>query len=99
MDTEARRLAKKTSGFPPDWAAGFRFVQTSSGKKREVLRGGVRVMALDERAVAETELHDDAPVILVDGKPVPPSVIQLVDGVFVDEAGRPAATVKHQTWY
>ena len=56
-------------------------------------------MALDERAVAETELHEDAPVMLVDGKPVPLSVIQLVDGVFVDEAGRPAATVKHQTWY
>ena len=56
-------------------------------------------MALDERAVAEKELNEDTPVVLVDGKPVPPSEIQLVDGVFVDEAGRPAATVKHQTWY
>ena len=56
-------------------------------------------MALDEKAVAETELHEDIPVMLVDGKPVPPSAIQLVDGVFIDEEGRPAATVKHQTWY
>ena len=56
-------------------------------------------MALDENAVAETELHEDTPVMLVDGKPVSPSTIQLIDGVFVDEAGRPAATVKHQTWY
>ncbi len=56
-------------------------------------------MALDKSAVAETELHEDTPVRLVDGKPVPLSAIQLVDGVFVDEAGRPAATVKHQTWY
>ena len=56
-------------------------------------------MALDERAVAETEPHDDTPVTLVDGKPVAPSAIQLIDGVFFDDAGRPAATVKHQTWY
>ena len=56
-------------------------------------------MALDKSAVAETELHEDAPVMLVDGKPVPLGVIQLVDGVFVDEAGRPAAMVKPQTWY
>ena len=56
-------------------------------------------MALDERAVDKTELDKDAPVMLADGKPVPPNAIQLVDGVFVDEAGRPAATVKHQTWY
>ena len=67
--------------------------------KGKFYRGGVRVMALDERAVAETELHEDTPVMLVDGKPVPPSAIQLVDGVFIDEEGRPAATVKHQTWY
>ncbi len=51
-------------------------------------------MALDESAVAETEPHEDAPVMLVDGKPVPLSAIQLVDGVFVDEAGRPVAAVK-----
>ena len=67
--------------------------------KGKFYRGGVRDMALDERAVAETELHEDTPVMLVDGKPVPPSAIQLVDGVFIDEEGRPAATVKHQTWY
>lgn len=54
-------------------------------------------MALDESAVTETELNEDTPVMLVDGKPVPPSAIQLVDGVFIDEAGRPAAMVKHQT--
>lgn len=56
-------------------------------------------MANDDNAAAEVDLHEDAPVKLVDGKPIPLSVIQLVDGVFVDEAGRPAASVKHQTWY
>ncbi len=62
-------------------------------------RGGVRVMALDENAVAETKLNEHVPVMLADGKPSPISSIQLVDGVFVDEQGRTAATVKHQTWY
>ena len=56
-------------------------------------------MANDGNAAAEVKLHEDAPVMLVDKKPVPPSAIQLVDGVFLDEAGRPAATLKLQTWY
>ena len=56
-------------------------------------------MALDENAVAETKLDEDAPVMLADGKPAPIRSIQLVDCVFVDEQGRTAATVKHQTWY
>ena len=55
-------------------------------------------MANDDNAAA-VELHEDAPVILVDEKPVPVGAIQLVDGVFVDAAGRPAASVKPQIWY
>ena len=56
-------------------------------------------MSNDDNAAAEVELHEDAPGILVDEKPVPLREIQLVDGVFVDELGRPAATLKPQTWY
>ena len=56
-------------------------------------------MANDNSAAIEVELHEDATVMLVDGKPVPLGKIQLVDGVFVDEEGRPAAAVKPQTWY
>ena len=56
-------------------------------------------MANAENAAVEVELHEDAPVMLVDGKPVPLTAIQLVDGVFVDEAGRTAAAMKTQTWY
>ena len=63
------------------------------------LGGGEGNMANDNNAAAEVVLHEDAPVMLVDGKPVPLGAIQLVDGVFVDEAGRPAAMVKPQTWY
>ena len=56
-------------------------------------------MRSDNNAAGEVELQEDAPVILVDGKPEPLRPIQLVDGVFIDEAGRPAATLKPQTWY
>ena len=56
-------------------------------------------MANDDNAAAEVELNGDAPVMLVDGKPVPLSAIQLIDGAFVDAAGRPVASVKPQTWY
>ena len=59
--------------------------------------GSEGIMANDDNAAVE--LYEDAPVMLVDGKPVPLSAIQLVDGVFVDEAGRPVAVVKPQTWY
>ena len=57
-------------------------------------------MAHDDNAAAAVELDGDTSVMLVDGKPVvPSSAIQLIDGVFVDEAGRPVASVKPQTWY
>ena len=54
-------------------------------------------MANDDNAAVE--LHEDDPVMLVDGKPIPLGAIQLVNGVFVDEAGRPVAAVKPQIWY
>ena len=56
-------------------------------------------MSNDDNAAAAVELDEDAPVTLIDGKPVPASAIHLVDGVFVDAAGRPVASVKPQTWY
>ena len=58
-------------------------------------------MGHDANMTAEVQplLIDDEPVVLVNGKPVPLDSIQLVNGIFVDEAGRQAATVKPHTWY
>ena len=56
-------------------------------------------MSNDDNSAAAVELDGNAPVMLIDGKPVPVSAIQLSDGEFVDEAGRPVASVKPQTWY
>ena len=56
-------------------------------------------MSNDDNSAAEIELGEGAPVMLIDGKPVLASAIHLVDGIFVDAAGRPVASVKPQTWY
>ena len=58
---------------------------------------------MTDNAIRTTEvqqlLADEVPVVLVNGKPAPLSSIRLVDGILVDEAGRPAATLKPHTWY
>ena len=59
------------------------------------------VVSHDDNAAIEVQqlLTDDVPVVMVNGRQVPVSSIQLVNGVFVDEAGRQAGDVKSQTWY
>ena len=59
------------------------------------------IMGYNADRVAEMKqlLDDDAPVGIVDGKPVPLGAFELVNGVFVDKAGQPVAAVKPHTWY
>ena len=53
----------------------------------------------DRVAEMKQLLDNDAPVGIIDGKPVPLNTLDLVNGVFVEEGGRTVATVKPQTWY
>ena len=53
----------------------------------------------DEAIDMEILLSDDAPLVIVDGVPVPFSAVKLVNGILVDETGRRAAALKPQTFY
>ena len=44
-------------------------------------------------------LDNDAPVGIVDGKPILLNGIKLVNGIFVDKVGQVVAAVKPHTWY
>ena len=56
-------------------------------------------MFRDENAAAGKIQEDDAPVVIIDERPGHRISTQLVNGIFVDEAGNPIAIVKPQTWY
>ena len=44
-------------------------------------------------------LDNDAPLGIVDGKPVLLNGLKLVNGIFVDKAGQTVAAMKPHTWY